>query len=115
MTVTRPAQVTGALGTGFVRVEAAERVPFPATKGTALLDPERVFSPTAYNSGGGGMSGSDMGSMMEDPAFLQRAKTFMSEMMSDPTLQEQMRSMMGDMGDMSGMGGMAGEDDPGNP
>ncbi len=68
----------------------------------------------AGNDSGGGMSGSDMGSMMEDPAFLQKAKTFMSEMMSDPALQEQMRSMMGGMGDISGMGGMAGGDDPGN-
>lgn len=56
--VTRPEQVTGALGTGFVPVAAAERVTYPLTKGTALLDPERVFSPTAYHSGGGGMSGS---------------------------------------------------------
>jgi CubicO group peptidase (beta-lactamase class C family) len=32
-------------------------VPFPATKGTANLDPNRAFSPTAYNSGGAGMSG----------------------------------------------------------
>ncbi|CCH87038.1 conserved exported protein of unknown function [Modestobacter italicus] len=69
----------------------------------------------AGDDSGGGMSGSDMGSMMEDPAFLEQAKTFMSEMMSDPTLREQMRSMMDGMGDMSGMGGMAGEDDPGNP
>ena len=61
------------------------------------------------------MSGSEMGSMMEDPAFLEKAKTFMSEMMSDPALMEQMRAMMGDMGDMSGMGGMTGEVDPGNP
>ena len=56
--VTRPAQPTGTLGTGFVPVMAAEQIPFPATKGSALLDPERVFSSTAYNSGGGGMSGS---------------------------------------------------------
>jgi CubicO group peptidase (beta-lactamase class C family) len=32
-------------------------VPFPPTKGTANFDPNRAFSPTAYNSGGGGMSG----------------------------------------------------------
>jgi len=55
--VTRPAQVTGALGTGYVPVVGLEAVPFPATKGTANLDPNRAFSPTAYNSGGGGMSG----------------------------------------------------------
>jgi CubicO group peptidase (beta-lactamase class C family) len=53
---TRPAQVTGALGTGYVPVTGAEAVPFPPTKGTASLDPNRAFSPTAYNSGGGGMS-----------------------------------------------------------
>ena len=55
--VTRPAQVTGELGTGFVAVPAAEGVPFPPTKGTASLDPNRVFAPTAYHSGGAGMSG----------------------------------------------------------
>jgi CubicO group peptidase (beta-lactamase class C family) len=55
--VTRPAQVTGALGTGYVPVLGPEAVPFPATKGTSNLDPNRVFSPTAYNSGGAGMSG----------------------------------------------------------
>jgi len=55
--VTRPAQVTGALGTGYVPVEGPEAVPYPLTNGTADLDPNRAFSPTAYNSGGGGMSG----------------------------------------------------------
>src|SRR5947208_1337456 len=55
--VTRPAQVTGALGTGYVPVVGLEAVPFPATKGTANFDPNRAFSPTAYNSGGAGMSG----------------------------------------------------------
>ena len=55
--VTRPAQVTGALGTGYVPVTATEGVPFPATKGSAMLDPNRVFSQTAYHSGGAGMSG----------------------------------------------------------
>ena len=55
--VTRPAQVTGALGTGYVPVVGSETVPFPLTKGTANLDPNRAFSPTAYNSGGAGMSG----------------------------------------------------------
>ena len=58
VTVTRPTQPTMALGSGFVTVATAEAVPFPSTKGTAMLDPERAFSPTAYNSGGGGMSGS---------------------------------------------------------
>jgi CubicO group peptidase (beta-lactamase class C family) len=55
--LTRPAQVTGALGTGYVPVTGAEAVPFPPTKGTANLDPNRAFSPTAYNSCGAGMSG----------------------------------------------------------
>jgi CubicO group peptidase (beta-lactamase class C family) len=54
--VTRPAQVTGALGTGYVPVVEPETVPFPLTKGAANLDPNRAFSPTAYNSGGAGMS-----------------------------------------------------------
>jgi CubicO group peptidase (beta-lactamase class C family) len=55
--VNRPAQVTGALGTGNVPVRAMEDVPYPATNGTARLDAERAFSTTAYHSGGGGMSG----------------------------------------------------------
>jgi CubicO group peptidase (beta-lactamase class C family) len=54
---TRPAEVTGALGTGYVPLTATEGVPFPATKGIANLDPNRAFSQTAYNSGGAGMSG----------------------------------------------------------
>jgi CubicO group peptidase (beta-lactamase class C family) len=54
--VTRPAQATYALGTGYVPVMGPEAVPFPPTKGTANLDPNRAFSPTAYNSGGAGMS-----------------------------------------------------------
>jgi len=55
--VTRPAEVTGALSTGYVPMTGPEAVPFPPTKGTASLDPTRAFSPIAYNSGGGGMSG----------------------------------------------------------
>ena len=55
--VTRPAQVTGALGTGYVPVVGSEAVPYPPTKGSANLGPNRAFSLTAYNSGGGGMSG----------------------------------------------------------
>ena len=55
--VTRPAQVTGALGTSYVPVVGPEAMPFPPTKGTANCDPNRAFSPTAYNSGGAGMSG----------------------------------------------------------
>ena len=55
--VTRPAQPTGALGAGYEPVKAAEAVPYPSTRGTASLDPNRVFSTTAYHSGGAGMSG----------------------------------------------------------
>jgi CubicO group peptidase (beta-lactamase class C family) len=55
--VTRPAQPTGTLGTGYVAVTTAEAVPYPSTRGTATLDPNRAFSPTAYHSGGAGMSG----------------------------------------------------------
>jgi long-subunit fatty acid transport protein len=78
----------------------------------------------ADSDSGGGTSGSDMAAVMDDPAFVDRMKTLMSEMMSDPELQEQMRSMMGDMGDMSGegmdmgdMGGMGGDagEAPGTP
>ncbi|MCX8135291.1 MAG: beta-lactamase family protein [Roseococcus sp.] len=54
--VTRPAQVTGALGTGVVPVRGEEAVLFPATQGMALLNPERVFL-GGYHSGGAGMSG----------------------------------------------------------
>ena len=55
--VTRPAQVTGELGTGYVPIVGFEAVPFPPTKGTAKVDPNRAFAPIAYNSGGAGMSG----------------------------------------------------------
>lgn len=57
-----------------------------------------------------GTSGSDMSTVMNDPAFVERMKEVMSEMMSDEKLQEQMRSMMGDMGGMSNgnMGDMGG-------
>jgi CubicO group peptidase (beta-lactamase class C family) len=55
--VTRPARPELALGLGVVPVRAAEPVPFPATRGEAMLDPNRAFAPAAYHSGGGGMSG----------------------------------------------------------
>jgi hypothetical protein len=73
-------------------------------------------------------AGSDMGTMMNDPAFFEGMKTLMSDMMSDSQMQEQMRSLMEGMGGMSGgdMGGMSGGDmgngggaggqnDPGTP
>jgi CubicO group peptidase (beta-lactamase class C family) len=47
--VTLPVSVTGALGTGYVPVVGP-------TKGSPNFDPNRAFSPTAYNSGGAGMS-----------------------------------------------------------
>ena len=68
-----------------------------------------------------GTNGSQMSSMMDDPAFFDRMKAAMSEMMSDPQMREQMRSMMEDMGPMSGsgMGHMGdapdGQNDPGAP
>lgn len=55
--VTRPAEPRIALGLGVVPVRAEEGVAFPASGGTALLDPNRAFQPNAYHSGGGGMSG----------------------------------------------------------
>ena len=71
-----------------------------------------------------GTNGSQMSSMMDDPAFFDRMKAAMSEMMSDPQMQEQMRSMMDGMEGMGGMsdGGMGhmgnapeGQNDPGTP
>ncbi|MBO4227839.1 hypothetical protein [Bradyrhizobium neotropicale] len=44
--VRRPAQVTVALGTGYVPMVGPEAVPFPQTKGTADFDPNRTFSLT---------------------------------------------------------------------
>jgi CubicO group peptidase (beta-lactamase class C family) len=58
VTVTRPAQVTGALGTGIELVARNEAVPYPLTRGQAVMDPERAFAPAAYHSGGAGISGS---------------------------------------------------------
>lgn len=53
VTVTAPAGQGG----GFRLVSSPDPVPYPATKGVALLDPERAFSPTSYQSGGAGMVG----------------------------------------------------------
>ena len=66
-------------------------------------------------------AGSQMSSMMDDPAFFDRMKAAMSEMMGDPQMQEQMRSMMDGMGAVSDgrMGHMGnapeGQNDPGTP
>lgn len=54
--VTRPAEPRLALGLGVVPVRAAQDVAFPATGGSALLDPNRPFG-AGYDSGGGGMVG----------------------------------------------------------
>ena len=56
---------------------------------------------------------SHMESVMEDPAFYDRMMAAMSDMMSDPRMQEQMRDHMETMmegmhGRMDGMGGMHG-------
>ena len=53
VTVTAPAGQGG----GFRLVGSPDPVPYPATQGVALLDPERAFSATAYPSGGAGMVG----------------------------------------------------------
>lgn len=55
--VTRSAQGTLALGQGTVALTGREDVPFPATRGVATLDLERIFQPVGYNSGGAGMAG----------------------------------------------------------
>jgi CubicO group peptidase (beta-lactamase class C family) len=54
--VTRPADPRVALGLGTAPVRVAMEVLFPATGGTALLDPNRPFG-NGYDSGGGGMVG----------------------------------------------------------
>jgi hypothetical protein len=55
---------------------------------------------------------SHMESVMDDPAFFDRMKAAMSDMMSDPQMQEQMREHMGTMMErmpsMEGMEGMEG-------
>ena len=55
--VMRPARAEIALGLGVVPVRGIEAVPFPATRGEALLDPDRPFRPAGYHSGGAGMCG----------------------------------------------------------
>lgn len=74
---------------------------------TVIGVPTFAFA-TASDSGdsaGRGTSGSQMTSTMTDPAFVNSAKQLMSTMMSDPHLQQQMRSMMGGI---SGTGGAPG-------
>jgi hypothetical protein len=62
----------------------------------------------AYADAGNGPADSRMESVMDDPAFFDRMKDSMTEMMSDPQMQDQMRTMMEDMSSMGGMGGMHG-------
>ena len=87
--------------------------------GTLIGVPAAALASSDSDTSG---SGSDMSSMMDDPAFFDRMKALMSDMMSDPQMQEQMRSMMEGTGDMSGgdmddhMGsGTDGQNDPGTP
>jgi CubicO group peptidase (beta-lactamase class C family) len=54
--VNRAAEARVALGLGVVPLRAAQDVAFPATGGSALLDPNRPFG-DGYDSGGGGMVG----------------------------------------------------------
>ena len=101
---TRPAEVTGALGTGYVPLTGPEAVPFPATKGTASLDPTRAFAPAAYNSGGGGMSGT-MGDyarflqMLLNEGELDGARVLKAE-----TVKQKTRNATGDMRTLRGPG-----------
>jgi CubicO group peptidase (beta-lactamase class C family) len=101
---TRPEQVTGALGTGYVALTGPEAVPFPVTKGTANLDPTRAFSPTAYNSGGGGMSGT-MGDyarflqMLLNEGELDGARVLRAE-----TVRQMTQNVTGDMKTLRGPG-----------
>jgi CubicO group peptidase (beta-lactamase class C family) len=101
---TRPEQVTGALGTGYVALTGPEAVPFPVTKGTANLDPTRAFSPTAYNSGGGGMSGT-MGDyarflqMLLNEGELDGARVLRAE-----TVRQMTQNVTGDMRTLRGPG-----------
>ena len=102
--VTRPAEVTGALGTGYVPVTATESMPFPPTKGTATLDPNRVFSPTAYHSGGGGMSGTlaDYGrfaQMLLNEGELDGARVLKAE-----TVRQMVQNATGEMSTLRGPG-----------
>jgi CubicO group peptidase (beta-lactamase class C family) len=102
--VTRPAEVTGALRTGYVPITATEAVPFPATKGTATLDPNRVFSPTGYHSGGAGMSGTladyaRFGQMLLNEGELDGARVLKAE-----TVRQMTQNATGSMPTLRGPG-----------
>ncbi len=102
--VTRPAQVTGQLGTGYVPVTGTEGIPFPASKGTATLDPNRAFSPKAYHSGGAGMSGTlgdyaRFAQMLLNEGELDGARVLRAE-----TVREMTRNVTGAMPTLRGPG-----------
>ncbi len=102
--VNRPAQVTGQLGTGFVPVPKAEGIPFPASKGTATLDPDRAFAAKAYHSGGGGMSGTigdyaRFAQMLLNEGELDGARVLKAE-----TVREMTRNATGSMPTLRGPG-----------
>ena len=105
--VTRPAQVTGALGTGYVPVMGPEAVPFPATKGTANLDPTRAFSPTAYNSGGGGMSGTigDYARFLQ--MLLNEGELDGARVLRAETVRQMTQNVTGNMRTLRGPGGVS--------
>ncbi len=102
--VTRPAQPTLALGTGFVPVTAAERVPFPATRGEALLDPERAFSATAYHSGGAGMSGTAQDYARFCQMLLNGGELDGARILRPETLRQMTTNLTGDMVTLRGPG-----------
>lgn len=102
--VTRPAQATLALGTGYVPVSSVEAVPFPATKGAANLDPNRAFTPNAYHSGGAGMSGTlgdyaRFGQMLLNEGELDGARVLKAE-----TVREMTQNATGNMPTLRGPG-----------
>jgi CubicO group peptidase (beta-lactamase class C family) len=102
--VTRPAQPTGTLGTGFVPVAAAERVPFPSTRGEALLDPGRAFSTTAYHSGGGGMSGSVQDYARFAQMLLNGGELDGARILRPETVRQMTTNLTGDMATLRGPG-----------
>jgi CubicO group peptidase (beta-lactamase class C family) len=102
--VTRPARVTGELGTGYVPVSGLEAVPFPATKGTASLDPNRAFAPTAYHSGGAGMSGTvgDYARFLQ--MLLNEGELDGARVLRAETVQQMTRNATGNMPTLRGPG-----------
>ncbi len=104
VSVTRTEQPTLQLGTGYVPLKAAEGVAFPATRGTASLDPNRAFSQTAYNSGGAGMSGTladyaRFGQMLLNEGELDGARVLRAE-----TVRQMTQNATGSMPTLRGPG-----------